>query len=95
MIVIQQNHKYRVADVELTNLGFASDCSKIYAYTKMLARAFVLDETCVLLQRIEGLGFRRMIVLAQSMGIDPDDNTEIKGCVAATRDFAIKQRYLL
>lgn len=69
--VIQQNQGTEKLMFELTNLGFTpAIAQKIIGMYKDKARAVLDEDPYVLLQRIEGLGFRRMDSIAQSMGID-------------------------
>ena len=81
---------------ELTNLGFTpAIAQKIITMYKDKARAVLDEDPYVLLQRIEGLGFRRMDSIAQSMGIDPDDTSRLKGALfVVTRDFCYQTEIL-
>ena len=87
--VIQQNQGTEKLMFELTNLGFTpAIAQKIIGMYKDKARVVLDEDPYVLLQRIEGLGFRRMDSIAQSMGIDPDDTSRLKGAFfVVTRDF--------
>ena len=87
--VIQQNQGTEKLMFELTNLGFTpAIAQKIIGMYKDKARAVLDEDPYVLLQKIEGLGFRRMDSIAQSMGIDPDDTSRLKGALfVVTRDF--------
>ena len=87
--VIQQNQGTEKLMFELTNLGFTpAIAQKIIGMYKDKARMVLDEDPYVLLQKIEGLGFRRMDSIAQSMGIDPDDTSRLKGALfVVTRDF--------
>ncbi|WP_289015417.1 ATP-dependent RecD-like DNA helicase [uncultured Granulicatella sp.] len=87
--VITQNQGTEKLMFELTNLGFTpSIAQKIIGMFKDKAKQILDEDPYLLLQKIEGLGFRRMDSIAQSMGIDPDDASRLKGALfIVTRDF--------
>ena len=87
--VITQNQGTEKLMFELTNLGFTPSISqKIIGMFKDKAKQILDEDPYLLLQKIEGLGFRRMDSIAQSMGIDPDDASRLKGALfIVTRDF--------
>ena len=87
--VITQNQGTEKLMFELTNLGFTpSIAQKIIGMFKDKAKQILDEDPYLLLQKIEGLGFRRMDSIAQSMGIDPDDASRLKGAIfIVTRDF--------
>ena len=87
--VITQNQGTEKLMFELTNLGFTpSIAQKIIGMFKDKAKKILDEDPYLLLQKIEGLGFRRMDSIAQSMGIDPDDASRLKGAIfIVTRDF--------
>ena len=87
--VITQNQGTEKLMFELTNLGFTpSIAQKIIGMFKDKAKQILDEDPYLLLQKIEGLGFRRMDSIAQSMGIDADDASRLKGALfIVTRDF--------
>jgi len=87
--VITQNQGTEKLMFELTNLGFTpSIAQKIIGMFKEKAKQILDEDPYLLLQKIEGLGFRRMDSIAQSMGINPDDASRLKGALfIITRDF--------
>lgn len=87
--VIRQNQGTEKLMFELTNLGFTpAIAQKVIGLFKEKARDILDEDPYLLLQKIEGLGFRRMDSIAQSMGIDPDDVSRLKGALfVVTRDL--------
>lgn len=87
--VIRQNQGTEKLMFELTNLGFTPTIAqKVIGLFKEKARDILDEDPYLLLQKIEGLGFRRMDSIAQSMGIDPDDVSRLKGALfVVTRDL--------
>ena len=87
--VIRQNQGTEKLMFELTNLGFTPTIAqKVIGLFKEKARDILDEDPYLLLQKIEGLGFRRMDSIAQSMGIEPDDVSRLKGALfVVTRDL--------
>ena len=91
-IIIENQGTERIL-FELTNMGFTPLFSqKIMVLYKEKTMEIIKEDPYVLLQSIEGLGFRRIDAIAQQLEIAPDNLHRIKGAVyVVVRDLSYQE----
>ena len=91
-IIIENQGTERIL-FELTNMGFTPlMAQKIMVLYKEKTMEIVKEDPYVLLQSIEGLGFRRIDAIAQKLEIAPDNLYRIKGAVyVVVRDLSYQE----